>query len=244
MKHLILAESREEFQQYKDACDAAQERLNAYITFLKAEYQVYELPRAVLWASAGTATNLLSDIPIPAYTNDFRTVFCPDIDAWREIYLRQLDDMDSPDIREYYEAKLTKNHVLQILGHEFVHHSDLFIDEAYENAMWFEEGMCEYISRKFFLTDAEFQEEARINKLLVKLHRNAHSPATSEDFSTRTYSKTYADIFYQYWRSFLAVNSLVARYEGNVMAVFHEYHRWFENSGGKTLEEWFETSIE
>lgn len=59
------------------------------------------------------------------------------------------------------------HNVLQILGHEMAHHSDLFLDETYETEMWFEEGMAEYISRRYFLTYEEYAaERKRIGFLL------------------------------------------------------------------------------
>lgn len=243
MKHFILAETVDQFRQYKLASDCARETINTYIDFLKSTYQVHDLPRAILWTGADTATKQISDIPIPAYTNDYRTVFCPDLEQWQRLYLQQLEVNDSPEIRKYYETKLTDRHVLQILGHEFVHHSSLFIDDAYDQAMWFEEGMCEYISRKFFLTDIQFQEEASINMRLVEHYQRSHQIESIGSFSSSTYSGSYASIFYQYWRSFLAVNSLVDRYEENIMAIFSEYHRWFNCQSGKTLGEWFGISI-
>lgn len=142
----------------------------------------------------------------------------------------------------YYENKLSENHVLQILGHEFVHHSGLFLDgfdTGYESGIWFEEGMCEYISRKYFLTGTEFDEEAQINALLVGLLWERYGNHSLEDFGAATYKGDYAGIFFEYWRSFLAVREIVERFDGNVRAVFLEYHRWHQSGSGKTLAAWF-----
>lgn len=244
MKHLYTVINTADLDKYQNIVSRIQPKLAQYLDFLEAAYSVTSLPRSVVWTDAETATHLLSDIPIPAYTNEYRTVFCPDLDVWREIYLHQLDVYDEPEIRRYYETGLSENHVLQILGHEFVHHSNLFLDDAYEKGIWFEEGMCEYISRKYFLTEPEFEEEAKINALLADLFREKYGNHSLEDFGTATYAGDYASIFYEYWRSFLAVAEIVKRYDGDILAVFREYHRWYEERNGTTLTEWFHIAHE
>lgn len=247
MKHLYLTETAEELLSYQRFMAANHAKLEQYLSFLRENYCVTDLPRAVLWTSCEAATKLISDIPIPAYTNDYRTVFCPDIDTWRVIYLKQLDTLAeskaAESVSHYYETALTENHVLQILGHEFVHHSDLFIDEAYDKGIWFEEGMCEYISRKYFLTDAQFMDEAGIHALLVEQYQQEYGAHSLDDFGSETYRGDYASIFYEYWRSFLAVKKIIDRFDGNVMQVFREYHRWHKEADGKNLAEWFHVSV-
>lgn len=239
MKDLFVVTSREELAHYQHISDHLHKRLDPYLELLSKTYGVTDLPKAIVWTNVLTATQLISDIPVPAYTNDHRTVFCPDLEIWQSIYLGQLEEGENPEVRRYYETALTQDHVLQILGHEFVHHSELFIDEAYEKTMWFEEGMCEYISRRYFLTEEQFQTEARINTLLVQQFEQRHGPRKLEDFCADTYTGTYAGIFCAYWRSFLAVNSIVQRFGGDVMAVFREYRRWFDTSPSLPLSQWF-----
>lgn len=242
MKHIFAIDTPDGLQKYQSFAGKIQSRLEQYLDFLRTEYAVSELPRAIVWTSAETATRLIRDIPVPAYTNEYRTVFCPDLESWRQIYLKQLDGMENEVIRRYYETKISENHILQILGHEFVHHSELFLDgfdSDCESGIWFEEGMCEYISRKYFLTDAEFDEEAKINALLVDLHREKGGKSSLEAFGTSTYSGDYASIFCQYWRSFLAVAEIVRQYEGDLSAVFREYRRWHTEKSEASLSEWF-----
>ena len=62
------------------------------------------------------------------------------------------------------------------------HHSDLFLDDAYEEAMWFEEGMVEYISRKYFLSEAEFAAEEEADGLLVELYEKENGILSLNDF--------------------------------------------------------------
>lgn len=182
----------------------------------------------------------MSDIPIPAYTDQYRTVFCPDQWVWRQLYLQQLEGWDDPLVRNYYETALSQNHILQILGHEFVHHSDLFLDEVYEQSRWFEEGMCEYISRRFFLTEAEFERAALVQQRLVTRWEEKHGKQPMESFDDSTYRSSYGAIFYEYWRSFLAVNALVDKASGNVWAVFRKYHDWYQNDCPVPLVNWFQ----
>lgn len=146
-------------------------------------------------------------------------------------------------MRRYYENKLSENHVLQILGHEFVHHSELFLDgfdTGYESGIWFEEGMCEYISRKYFLTNTEFNAAARINALLVEQLWERYGNHSLEDFGAATYKGDYDSIFFEYWHSFLAVREIAERFDGDIRAVFREYHIWSQNGSRKTLVAWLQ----
>ena len=242
MDHIIAAQTEAEFQHYHTIAQSMQPELEPFLSYLKAEYAVTVLPNAIVWTSPDIATHSISSIPIPAYTNEFRTIFCPDIDIWREIYLHQLDDTENEEVRRYYQTELTPRHILQILGHEFVHHSDLFIDEAYDTARWFEEGMCEYISRKYFLSDEHFKEEARINELLVE-QQSKHRKLPLEEFSSATYTGDYAAIFREYWRSFLAVQQIVTRFQGDVYKVFAFYREWYQQGCTQNLSEWFQISV-
>lgn len=243
MKQIYAVDTAAELEKYQAFYDSARPKLDDFIVFLKEKYEVYSLPRAVVWTNAETATKLISNIPIPAYTNDYRTVFCPDLESWRRIYLCQLDESENAEARKYYETALNENHVLQILGHEFVHHSELFLDDAYERSIWFEEGMCEYISRKYFLTDKEFEEAAWINSLLVQIHQRRYGIHALDEFGAATYEGGYADIFFEYWRSFLAVQKIVERFGGDIPEVFREYHRWHHSESEKTLLEWFDMDM-
>lgn len=242
MKHIYAVNTQEELHILQSYVQHITPKLSAYLEFLKDTYSVTDLPRSIVWTGLETATQLISDIPLPGYTNEYRTVFCPDLEVWRTIYLRQLEQTDIPQAREYYRSKLTTNHVMQILGHEFVHHSQLFLDgfdSDYEKGVWFEEGMCEYISRKFFLSDEEFQQEAHINAILVEAFQEKYGTHSLEDFGRSTYQNDYASIFFEYWRSFLAVESLINSHGGDVHAVFHTYHQWHAANSPLTLEQWF-----
>lgn len=246
MKHLYLVENEKELRRYQRFVAETQSQLENYITFLKKRFAVNQLPNAILWTNAATATKEISNIPVPAYTNDFRVVMAPDTDAWRMIYLRQLDGLEENDvvnkIRSYYLTALNQRHILQILGHELAHHSELFLEDfnsGVSDGIWFEEGMAEYISRRYFLSTAEFEAASEINQLLVDLLTPRFGTHSLENFGASTYSGDYASIFFEYWRSFLAVNSIIDKHHGNIHSVFQSYHEWNRLSTGQNLAQWF-----
>lgn len=240
MEYVYAVTSAQEFSLYQSYARSIDAQLCDYLHFLECTYRVTDLPNCIVFASAETATRRISDIPLPGYTNEYRTVFCPELSVWKDIYLRQLEDGDIPEVRSYYESKLTDNHVLQILGHEFVHHSDLFLDEAYEKARWFEEGMCEYISRLYFLSEAQFREDARINQLLTDHYETLRGVQPLASFCADTYTGSYCDIFYFYWKSFLKTAEIVGYFNGDTLAVFREYRRWYDTGASCSLSEWFQ----
>ncbi len=46
--------------------------------------------------------------------------------------------------------------------------------------MWFEEGMAEYISRRYFLTDEEYAAEKETNRILSALYDEKVRTAETE----------------------------------------------------------------
>lgn len=246
MEHVYAVKTLEELERYQRFVTKIQLRFLEYVAFLEQEYEVCDLPRSIIWTSADTATNLISNISIPAYTNDFRIVMTPDVEAWRSVYLRQLDSLEQNaqyrELHDYYSNGISENHVLQILGHELAHHSPLFLDEfGINDGIWFEEGMAEYISRRYFLTDEEFDAEYRYNLILVELLKEKYGSHSLEEFGASTYEGDYASIFFEYWRSFLTVSRIVDNHHGDVKAVFESYHRWAEAKSAMTLLDWFKT---
>lgn len=242
MKYAYAVQDEKELREYQEFAESIRPRLDEYIDYLQREFSAAELPRSILWTSAEIATNLISDIPIPAYTNQYRIVMTPSLKIWQEIYLKQLIGLENvKDIAVYYREQLGTNHILQILGHELAHHSQFFLDDFDETSkgIWFEEGMAEYISRHFFLTQEEFDSQLAINKKLVESLMNRFGNHSIEEFGKETYTEDYASIFFEYWRSFLAVNRIVNSHSGSVKAVFESYHAWDQCGSDKTLSEWF-----
>ncbi len=214
--HIFAVRSAEELTAYQAFVRRIEGKLYRYIAVLQEKYAVEELPSTIVWTDRETATKRLSDIPLPAYSNERRIVFCPELRVWREIYLAQLKSLTgetADKIRKYYETCLTEDHVLQILGHEFAHHSEYFSDEDYEIDPWYEEGMAEYISRKELLSVVEFEEKAEIERSLVELL----SPRFGKGNSAPGLGKDYAGIFFEYWRGFLAARKRVAACGGDIV---------------------------
>lgn len=245
MEHVFAVKDSEELARYQAFLRDVQPRLEDYIRFLRTEYQAEDLPRCIVWSDPDVAVRLVSDMPVPAYTNDFRVMFTPDLETWRAVYLRQLDGLPESEpvrrLRDYYANGLSINYVLQILGHELAHHSALFPDdfETYPSpSTWFEEGMVEYISRKWFLTEAEYGAEVRANRLLVELLADRYGAHPLEDFGTHLKSGDYAGLFFDYWRAFLAVSKAVETC-GGVPDTFRSFRRWRETGAGKAPAEWF-----
>ncbi len=241
MDYLYLVKNEEELARLKQQTENIPPLLEEYLIFLKENYQVYNPPRTVVWADCNSATHAVSELPLPAYTNDVRTVITPDIQVWKQLYLRQPECCgetgDAVWLRQYYNG-LSQRNILQLLGHEMAHHSELFIDEAYETAMWFEEGMAEYISRKYFLTPQEYALQKQANELIVKLHEEKHGPFSLKDFNPSSYGKDIGYVFYCYWKSFLAVDSAAQKHGGNAAEVFAEFRRFYEGGAEESPKSW------
>ena len=97
--------------------------------------------------------------------------------------------------------------------------------------------MVEYISRKWFLTDEEFDAEVRANRKLVGLLADRYGGHPLEDFGAHLKKGDFAGLFFDYWRAFLAVSQTVERC-GGVLEAFRSLRQWSEADTGQTLAEW------
>ncbi|EGF12751.1 elongation factor Tu [Streptococcus sanguinis] len=243
MENLYLVKDETQLAAFRDFVAKNSAKLQDYLTFLKDEFAVYDLPQAIIWSDFDSATQFIREIPVPAYTNDRRMVMTPELTVWKDLYLLQLENYETSHqtraIESHYKS-LSGNSLLQIVGHELAHWSEHFLDDfdGYGAYIWFEEGMAEYISRKYFFTDEEFRVEKACNQSLVKLFQKKHGWHSLNDFGTSTYQGNYASIFYEYWRSFLTVDKLVENL-GSVQAVFNSYHRWANTDKTLPLLDWF-----
>ena len=112
MKFVYAVQNEAELEKYRRFSESVRERLYSYICFLAREYQVRELPRTIVLTNRETATELISDIPVPAYTNEYRVVMTPDREVWSDIYRHQLDGLDHvEDLMTYYENELTDSQI-------------------------------------------------------------------------------------------------------------------------------------
>ena len=243
MENFYLVKDENQFAAFQDFVAKNSAKLQDYLTFLKDEFAVYDLPQAIIWSDFDSATQFIREIPVPAYTNDRRMVMTPELTVWKDLYLLQLENYETSHqtqaIANHYQS-LSENSLLQIVGHELAHWSEHFLDDfdGYGAYIWFEEGMVEYISRKYFFTDEEFRVEKACNQSLVELFQKKHGWHSLNDFGTSTYQGNYASIFYEYWRSFLTVDKLVENL-GSVQAVFNSYHRWANTDKTLPLLDWF-----
>lgn len=243
MENLYLVKDENQLVAFRDFVSKNAAKLQDYLAFLKDEFAVYDLPQAIIWSDFDSATQIIREIPVPAYTNDKRMVMTPELPVWKDLYLLQLENYETSHqtraIESHYKS-LSGNSLLQIVGHELAHWSEHFSDDfdGYGAYIWFEEGMAEYISRKYFFTDEEFRAEKAYNQSLVKLFQKKHGWHSLNDFGTSTYQGNYAIIFYEYWRSFLTVDKLVENL-GSVQAVFNSYHRWANTDKTLPLLDWF-----
>lgn len=243
MENLYLVKDENQLAAFRGFVAKNAAKLQDYLAFLKDEFAVYDLPQAIIWSDFDSATQIIRGIPVPAYTNDKRMVMTPELTVWKDLYLLQLENYEpshqTQAIASHYQS-LSENSLLQIVGHELAHWSEHFLDDfdGYGAYIWFEEGMVEYISRKYFFTDEEFQTEKACNQSLVELFQKKHDWHSLNDFGTSTYQGHYASIFYEYWRSFLTVDKLVENL-GSVQAVFDSYHRWANTDKTLPLLDWF-----
>ena len=179
MENLYLVKDDSQLAAFRDFVARNTEKLKAYQSFLKNELAVCDLPQAVIWSSFNAATQIIRESAVPAYTNNRRMVMTPDLAVWKELYLYQLMDYECSQqtqaIESHYHS-LSENFLLQIVGHELAHWSEHFLDDfdGYDSYIWFEEGMVEYISRKYFLTEEEFQAEKICNQSLVELFQKKY----------------------------------------------------------------------
>lgn len=245
MEVSYLVTNGQELRRYQDFFERYRSRLETYIAFLRDHYAVQDLPKVMMLANRRSATEIIRQIPIPAYTNDIRLVMTPDLQVWQDLYVAQLAPYEGfweiAELLSHYQ-NLTENHLLQIIGHELAHWSELFMDDFddYDRYIWFEEGMVEYISRRYFLTESEFKAETDANQLLVKLFQAKYGWHSLNDFGQATYEGSIASIFYDYWRSFLTIDRLVETL-GSVEAVFEAYGKWQSSDTDQPLLDWFIT---
>ena len=246
MQYVYSVSNIDELTRYAQFLNVHEKRIEQYCDFISQAYSVEELPEYIVFSNYDIATKVHGTIIIPAYTNELRMVITPEVAVWQKIYLKQIENYGSDErvqfIKNYYEHSISDHCILQILGHELAHQSELFIDDFDDTpscALWFEEGMVEYISRTFFLTEDEFAEEKRVNQLLVELFEAHYTTGSVENFGQTTYDGSYASIFYEYWRSFLLVDNLVNKL-GSVASVFEAYHKWYNQKSPYSLSEWFE----
>ena len=243
MKHIYAFEKEEEFKKYQGLIEVFDKKIQDYQSELENHFELRDIPKAVIWTTEELATTIFSNLPIPAFTNKDLIYLSPDLSNWRELFLKQLEGKRSPKVENFYR-NMSDNYILTILGHELTHHSDLFIDdfnEERETGIWFEEGMCEYLSRKFLLSDSEYEDITNIELELVNIFKDKYGNHSLDDFGSGSYQGSLTSIMFDYWRSFIAVKFLVEeRANNDPKQVFKDYHNWHKEGRIKPLMEYFQ----
>ncbi len=245
MKYMYSISGDDELKKYQNFLKKNQSKIEDYIDYIVKEFNVEDLPEFIVFSNLEMATKVHKKIALPAYTNDIRMIYTPEIEVWKKIYMQQsefFEDIEiSNKIKEYY-SKRSSNYILQVLGHELAHQSEMFLEGGFyedENiSIWFEEGMVEYISKKYFLTEEEYQEEKAFNSYLVDRFEKLTGYNSVDGFLPKVYSEHIAVILYYYWKSFLAIDFLVEKYK-TVREVFAKYHKWDEMGRTVSLSKWF-----
>ncbi|WP_186579525.1 hypothetical protein [Aquibacillus kalidii] len=242
MKQIFAFETKEDYEKYQDIIGRFNEKLKGYQAELEKDYALKDLPNSIIWTSEELATTVFSNLPIPAFTNKDSIYISPDLSGWRKLFVEQLEGKKNQKIESFYE-NLSENQLLTIVGHELTHHSDLFIDEFdddREDSIWFEEGMCDYLSRKYFLSEKEFNEITNIELEMVEMFKAKYGTHSLDDFGNASYEGNLTSIMFDYWRSFLAVKYLVqVQANHNIKQVFEEYHKWHNSGRKKPLMAYF-----
>ncbi|MFJ8064595.1 hypothetical protein ACIQYS_08185 [Psychrobacillus sp. NPDC096426] len=243
MKQIYAFEKVDEYAKYQNIIEKFGKKLKEYQRILEENYSLSEMPKAIMWTTEELATTILSTIPIPAYTNKDIIYMSPDLPAWRQLFMKQLDGKALPHIRNFYE-NYSENHLMTILAHELTHHSDLFIDEFEDDrgdSIWFEEGMCQYLPRKLLLTEEEFEEITNVEMALVEVFNEKYGISPLDEFGSNSYEGSLSSIMYDYWRSYLAVKFLVeVRANNDIDMIFGEYQKWHKEGRKLPLTEYFE----
>ncbi|MFC4620484.1 hypothetical protein ACFO4N_17450 [Camelliibacillus cellulosilyticus] len=245
MKQIYAFENKDDYEKYQDIIKRFTEKLNEYQLVLENEFALLDPPRAIVWTTKELATTIFSDVPIPAFTNKDIIYISPDLSSWKKLFIEQLEGHSNPKIEEFYE-NMSENHLFTIVGHELTHHSDLFMDEfddEREDSIWFEEGMCDYLSRKIILDNKEFNEITNVELELVDIFKSKYGSHSLDKFGSSTYQGSLTSIMFDYWRSYLAIKFLVEqRYNNDIHQVFTDYHNWDKEGRRKPLTEHFQVT--
>lgn len=169
----------------------------------------------------------------------------PILKEWQNLLVSQLDGKVIPHIQSFYE-NFSTDQLFVILAHELTHHIDLFVDEFEDerhDSIWFEEGMCFYLPRKYCLTDEQFEEVTAIELELLTTFTEEYGDNDLNDFGSMSYQGSLSSIMFDYWRSYLKVKSLVEKVNGDVHIVFELYNKWHEQGRYISLVQYFGNNL-
>lgn len=243
MKEIFAFETKEEYEKSQRLIERFSPKLKEYQLILEENFELKELPKAIVWTSEELATTVFSTIPIPAFTNKDIIYFSPDLSNWRNLFIRQLEGKTNSKIENFY-GNMSENQLFAIVGHELTHHSDLFVDDfddERDDSIWFEEGMCDYLSRKFILNEDEFSQISNIELEMINMFKDKYGNHSLDKFGNASYQGSLTSIMFDYWRSFFAIKYLIEEKANNdISLIFKEYHNWHNEGRNKPLMEYFE----
>lgn len=243
MKSIFAFERIEDYEEQKSNIEKLINKLNVYRSLLEKQFGLEELPQAIVWTSKEIATTILSNIPIPAFTNELKICISPSVDEWQELFLSQLENQQNEKVEKYYKS-ITLDHVFCVLAHEITHHIELFMDDfddSRENSIWFEEGMCEYLSHKLTLSPQQFEEHIMMEHELIEMFKEKYGQHPLDKFGVESYNEpNLTAIMINYWRSSKAIRYIVEDcHGGDVHKVFSLYHEWDKSGKHVPLTEYF-----
>lgn len=180
------------------------------------EITSFDAPRGIVFHDLKSATELYSDIPIPAYTSRDLIHMSPDPSVWTELFLSTVGG-EMERVERYYN-KTDILDVAAIAAHELTHHANFFHDdfEGDDVNMWFEEGLCEYIPRKLLFSEEKFNETVEVEGMLIEHYKGKFGEYCLSEFGRAGYrygeENGLSGAFYDYWRSKKVVKMLVEEY--------------------------------
>lgn len=245
MVSILAFESSEEAVKYENITKELMAKLKGYQSVLERHFELTTIPKGVLWTTGELATNIFSSIPIPAFTREDFIYMSPIPKEWQNLLASQLDGKFIPHVQSFYE-NFNIDQLFVILAHELTHHIDLFIDEFEDerhDSIWFEEGMCFYLPRKYCLTEEQFEEITAIEQELVNIFKEEYGENDLDDFGSISYQGSLSSIMFDYWRSYLKVKSLVEKVNGDIHNVFKLYKNWHEQGRYTSLVRYFEDTL-
>lgn len=227
MKHVYAFDSLPESAEHKALLNNFKEKLDGYTQYLNENFELEDPPKEFVWAPVEHAPEIFKDMEIPAYTNNDTIYMSPDRDDWKRVFLNMLSDSGIEDAEDYFDTAVDLQ-MLTIAGHEITHHIEKFFDDFddYGEGIWFEEGMCDYLSRKYFLSDEEFKKLHDVELSLVQYYMNEFGDESVESFGSSTYEGSLHYVMFQYWRSFVLVTHLVEEKHEDIDTVFDLYTKW------------------
>ena len=242
MKSILAFETSEEAVKYENITKELMAKLKSYQQILEQNFELTTIPKGVLWTKGELATTTFSTIPIPAFTREDFIYMSPILKEWQNLLVSQLDGKVMPHIQSFYE-NFSNDQLFVILAHELTHHIDLFVDEFEDDrhdSIWFEEGMCFYLPRKYCLTEEQFEEITAIELELVNIFTEDYGENDLDDFGSMSYQGSLSSIMFDYWRSYLKVKLLVEKMNGDISSVFKLYKEWHKEGRETSLVQYFE----